>query len=109
MKYINAIVNGELTDIQINTKHVKAYKPFTIGDTYIIKDGTVLYTGVLIGQLNNYSTNRYYSSTTDRPLVFRISEGVRIYNAVVEIREDNIMTQTEFKEYTNTMLRNVNK
>ena len=106
MKYINAIVHGELTDIQINTKHVKAYKPFTIGDTYIIKNGTVLYTGVLIGQLNNYSTNRYYSrNTTDRPLVFRISEGVRIYNTVVEIKENNIMTQQEFKEYTNKVCK----
>ena len=106
MKYINAIVNGTLTDIQINTKHVKAYKPFTIGDTYIIRSGTVLYTGVLIGQLNNYSTNRYYKSNiTDRPLVFRISEGVRIYNTVVEIRENNIMTQQEFKEYTDKVCK----
>lgn len=109
--YLTGItVNNVLTYIYYNTKHIKADKQYNINSKYVYNDNNTLDIVTFIGQLDNLTTKRVYKQQFKyNPFLFysdRKSDYIVIpYNKVTQ----KVMTQTEFKEYTNTMLQNLNK
>ena len=110
-KYLTGItVNNVSTYIYYNTKHIKADKQYNINSKYIYNDNNTLDIVTLIGQLDNLTVKRVYKQQFKyNPFLFysdRKDNYIVIpYNEVIQ----KVMTETEFKEYTNNMLQNFNK